>query len=355
MIANIVAVTIPLLALSLHASPFEIGLLATSRGVVYFVWTFVAGYALARHDRRRVLLLATMLDLAAALLFYLSRVPSELIVLRALEGLAMATFWPTLESLIAKIRTSRESGDALRGFNISWGLGQMIGPIIAGSVIMFFDVRKPFLVAASFAILNMILILRYKSASHMVDQNKRPVASLGGMPAKLILTVAFLGGIASVFFAFFPVFAVTLEISALELGILLFLFGLTRVLIFHRALSIQARPYSRMLLASLGFLMVYVGNRFLMYVGVVVLAAGLSLLYAYTLDQVLRGDDLSVRRRAGVFEGLLGVGSMVGPFLAGFVAEFSFAYTFMAVALASLLFAAVLKLLEIHSARAYSC
>lgn len=51
-IADIVAVTIPIFALSLHASPFEIGLLATSRGVVYAVCPFLAGYVLGRADRR---------------------------------------------------------------------------------------------------------------------------------------------------------------------------------------------------------------------------------------------------------------------------------------------------------------
>jgi MFS family permease len=164
------------------------------------------------------------------------------------------------------------------------------------------------------------------------------------MPVPLVLAITFLGAIASIFFAFFPVFGTALGISAFELGVMLFFFGLIRVFFFSKAPKIKAGLHSRILLASLGFFLVYLGNRFIMYVGVVLVGAALSLIYAYTLEYALQGDDLSVRRRAGMFEGLLGIGSMVGPFLAGFVAEFSYAYTFMMVVLASLLLVVGLKL-----------
>ena len=342
--ADIVAVTIPILALYLHASPFEIGLLATSRGVVYAVCPFIAGYALGRVNRRRVLLSATIIDLVAALLFYFSLAPLELISVRLFEGFALAMFWPTLESLIVKKKPSN-GPDPLRGFNVSWGFGQMMGPIIAGCVITFFDVRLPFLVAAGALVANIALILRYgKSRSQMSNESDGSPVSAQRMPVPLVLAITFLGAIASIFFAFFPVFGTALGISAFELGVMLFFFGLIRVFFFSKAPKIKAGLHSRILLASLGFFLVYLGNRFIMYVGVVLVGAALSLIYAYTLEYALQGDDLSVRRRAGMFEGLLGIGSMVGPFLAGFVAEFSYAYTFMMVVLASLLLVVGLKL-----------
>jgi len=350
-IADVVAVTIPILALSLHASPFEIGLLATSRGAVYAICPFIAGYALGKTDRRQVLVSATAIDLVTTLLFYFSRAPLELIVFRLFEGLALAIFWPTLESLIAKARVS-DNSDPLRGFNISWGLGQMVGPIIAGAVMMFFDVRLPFLVVAVAAVANVTLIVRYgESKDQMLNRKDRPSVSIRGISVSLILAIAFLGVIASIFFAFFPVFVTVLGINAFELGIMLFLFGAARVCFFHKARSIKGGLSPRILLASLGFTLVYFGDRLALYAGVVVIAAALSLVYSYTLEHVLRGDDLSVRHRAGMFEGLLGIGSMVGPFLAGFIAEFSFAYTFIMVAVVSLFFAIVLRVSEISTHR----
>jgi len=350
-IADMVAVTIPILALSLHASPFEIGLLATSRGAVYAICPFIAGYALGKTDRRQVLVSATAIDLVTTLLFYFSRAPLELIVFRLFEGLALAIFWPTLESLIAKARVS-DNSDPLRGFNISWGLGQMVGPIIAGAVMMFFDVRLPFLVVAVAAVANVTLIVRYgESKDQMLNHKDRPSVSIRGISASLILAIAFLGVIASIFFAFFPVFVTVLGINAFELGIMLFLFGAARVCFFHKARSIKGGLSPRILLASLGFTLVYFGDRLALYAGVVVIAAAFSLVYSYTLEHVLRGDDLSVRHRAGMFEGLLGIGSMVGPFLAGFIAEFSFAYTFIMVAVVSLFFAIVLRVSETSTHR----
>jgi len=121
--------------------------------------------------------------------------------------------------------------------------------------------------------------------------------------------------------------------------------------VVQKTQSIKGGLSPRILLASLGFTLIYFGDRLVLYAGVVAVAAAFSLVYSYTLEHVLRGDDLSVRHRAGMFEGLLEIGSMVGPFLAGFIAEFSFAHAFSMVAVVSLFFAIVLRVSETSTHR----
>ncbi|MEM2530702.1 MAG: MFS transporter, partial [Candidatus Bathyarchaeia archaeon] len=143
---DMIAMTAPLLALSLSASPFEIGLLATSKGIVYGILPFAMGHLSDRAERRSLLASSMSIYAIVAILFYLSKSPIELIALRFFEGLAMAIFWPTIEPLFAEAR-GIDISKSLRGFNLSWGLGQIVGPFLGGVLITAFGARSPFLLA----------------------------------------------------------------------------------------------------------------------------------------------------------------------------------------------------------------
>ena len=69
-IQDILGITLPILALSLSASPFEIGLLATSRGVVYSVSSFMMGYVSDKVDSKRMMLCPMFVTIVMTLLFY---------------------------------------------------------------------------------------------------------------------------------------------------------------------------------------------------------------------------------------------------------------------------------------------
>jgi len=60
----------------------------------------------------------------------------------------------------------------------------MVGPIIAGAVMMFFDVRLPFLVVAVAAVANITLIVRYgESKDQTLNHKDRPSVSIRGISA----------------------------------------------------------------------------------------------------------------------------------------------------------------------------
>ncbi len=344
---DVVAVAVPIFALSLSATPFQIGLLATSRGLVYSALPFIVGHLLVKADNKRILLLATLTEAATASALYFARVPLELIILRIFEGLAMAMFWPTIESLIANFDQSRISA-SIRSYNVSWGLGQVIGPIIGGGLITFIDVRSPFLIVVAVVTINLGLILRYNPQS-----SKPKIRDLSdaerGIPIKLVSAVTFLGMSGAIFSGFFPAFGTKLGLTALEIGFILFLFGAVRVFFFYKASAVKSGLVFRILLASVGFFLVHLGTRATMYFGVVTVAAASSLLYTYCIERML-GEGEAAARRAGIFEGSLGVGSILGPLLAGLVAEWSFSYTFVMASILGIVLTMVLKV-PVHLTR----
>jgi len=328
-IMDIIIVTVPMLALSLSASPFEIGLLATSRGIVYSLLPFAMGHISDRADRRLMLASSMAIYALVAILFYLSRSPAELIALRLFEGLAMSIFWPTIEPLFIEARGSSIS-ESIRQFNLSWGLGQIVGPLIGGGLITLLGVRSPFLLVSAVAAANMALILsRLPAKGTSGGQAPGRPAKGDGLSISLVSTNVLLGAILSIFFAFFPAFGVRAGFSALEVGALLFLFGTARLAFFHKAPSMEMGLEPRVGLASLGLLLIYFGDRATVYPGVIITSAAASLVYAYSIERMLKVEEGFRGRRAGIFEGSLGVGFVSGPFLAGLFAGPSFSNAFI--------------------------
>ncbi|MEM2364675.1 MAG: MFS transporter [Candidatus Bathyarchaeia archaeon] len=340
---DMIAMTAPLLALSLSASPFEIGLLATSKGIVYGILPFAMGHLSDRAERRSLLASSMSIYAIVAILFYLSKSPIELIALRFFEGLAMAIFWPTIEPLFAEARDI-DISKSLRGFNLSWGLGQIVGPFLGGVLITAFGARSPFLLALFMAIMNLILISRLAPTKPALGIRELGRSAKGGLPISLVLTNAILGAILSIFFAFFPAFGVRAGFSALEVGSLLLLFGITRLAFFHMAPSIRIGLEPRIGLASLGLVLIHIDDRAAIYSGVVLSSAAASLIYAYSIERMLRAEEGRLGRMAGIFEGSLGIGFVLGPLLAGPFAGPRFSMAFVVASLLGVILILALEL-----------
>ena len=99
---DILAITLPIFALSLAASPFEIGLLATARAIAYGLFTFVSGYMSDKLGRKKMLIFSMLISAIVSLVFLLATTSFQLIILSLFHGLAMALFWPAMEALIAE-------------------------------------------------------------------------------------------------------------------------------------------------------------------------------------------------------------------------------------------------------------
>jgi len=342
LIIDILGITLPIFALSLSASPFEIGLLAASRGVVYGLFTFVSGYISDKLDKRRMLIYSVLISIILAVFFYFSTNPFELIILSFFQGLATAIFWPTMEALIVNDQDVSISR-SLRNFNVSWAIGVMIGPLIGGSLITLFGIRSPFLVVTAIAITNVILIVRYASRKSAQRETVKE-ARTEKLPIKLISTTVILGAMATIFLAFFPAFGIQRGINALEIGIMLFLFGVARVIMFYNPPSTKIGLQSSITLASLGLFLVYLGEKITMYVGTITVAAATSLLYVYSIEHFLKGKEETRGRRAGIFEGSAGIGAILGSFFAGLAAELSLSYAFLVASIIGLAFVAALRI-----------
>jgi len=324
---DILAITLPIFALSLSASPFEIGLLATARAIAYGLFTFVSGYISDKLDRKKMLTFSMLISAMVSLVFLLTTTSFQLIVLSLFHGLAMAMFWPAMEALIAE-NPNQEISQSVRNFNSSWATAAMVGPLMGGSLITFLGVRSPFPIVIAVAVINLSLIIRYcPREDRMRERSTDP--STDRMPKSIISLVFLMGALTSIFPAFFPAFGIQRGITAFEIGVLLFLFGASRTVVFFKTPIRKIGLKSSLALTSLGFFLVFIGNRLTIYAGTIITASATSILFVYCLERFLSGKDETRGRRAGMFEGSAGIGAVMGSFSAGIAADLSLSYAFL--------------------------
>jgi MFS family permease len=132
---------LPVYAQVLGASYMDLGLIGAVGNVVYTALTLICGYMLDRYEKVSLYLVFTGIGMVTMALFaFVSSIP-QIMVVRALLGLASATFWVAASTLTAQISPMEEITQSLGRYNLSWIAGFTVGPLSWGTCIQCLRVR----------------------------------------------------------------------------------------------------------------------------------------------------------------------------------------------------------------------
>ncbi len=150
---------LPAIALRLGGSPSAVGFLFASYALALLLATPVIGLLTDRLERRGPLL-AGLVGLAlATLLFATATTFPQLLVARALQGVAAATTWTAGLALLAEVvpvlERDRAMGLALSG----QAAGLLLGPVVGGWLYQWGGYHLPFFCATALALLDSVLRL----------------------------------------------------------------------------------------------------------------------------------------------------------------------------------------------------
>ena len=150
---------LPLLALEHGASVFEIGLIGGASSLVYAFMPFVMGRFSDRGQARTLLIILSLALLSTILILYrFAENPVDLILLRIIEGLGWAAFWPSIDSAVTH-DTRVDPSKALAIFNLSWSSTSALGPLVGAFVVVIFSINQVFIFNAIFLIAALLLNL----------------------------------------------------------------------------------------------------------------------------------------------------------------------------------------------------
>jgi hypothetical protein len=153
--ATIAGTFIPLYAHQLGADDVGVGLLAALSALTVTIAGLLAGRAADRYGTRQFIVLGLLASAISTLLQVFAFDFVSLVVLRALNGLALGVY-PA--ALISHVQASKER---LGQFSAFGSLGWTAGSLLAGTIATYFTIRGTFVAASLLFFIAYLLALRF--------------------------------------------------------------------------------------------------------------------------------------------------------------------------------------------------
>jgi len=327
---SVVWFCIPLLALQLGASYEDLGVLGAIGSLTYALSCLLVGRLSDRVGYQRTIIITCFI---VALLFSSYLVVTQVVhmlILSGITGVIVAGLWPPLQAWIGQGKEGRKLLRALGGYNISWSLGVLVGPVLGGLLYAVYPTGIFALCAGLIGLLAIGLkVVRVREEEPFVVE----VSKSTSFPlARRFLPIAWTANFTTFFSggairALFPKLAGDLGISLELLGYLLGLIGLAQLFTFvvlARSAWWQFRwgPLAAIQLAGAGGLLLLASGKSPFLLAAALLLHGLLAGVTFTASIFY---SLYTRegggRRTGFHEAIIGSGFLFGPLLGGFAAE----------------------------------
>ena len=324
---------IPLLAIRVGGTYDDLGALRATHSLTYALGAFWLGRLADRIGYQRSMAACCLLLVPVFAGYYYVSAVWQLFGLALLTGIATCAFWPSLQAWLAEGQRSDGLRRRIGSFNMSWSLGMVAGPGLAGALYAAYAGLSFALLAALFfaMFVGVVLLQVREDGREQGNETETETASLAA--ARIFLPVAWIANFSTYFAigivrSLFPKLATDLGVQTAHLGYLMALIGLAQLATFalisrterwqFRLWPLVAVQLAAMLaLSVLAFstsLIAFAGGLLLLgvMIGFTYTASGF-----YSLHSTAPGGG-----RIGIHETILGGGNLVGPLAGGLVGEY---------------------------------
>ncbi|MCB9463200.1 MAG: MFS transporter [Candidatus Eisenbacteria bacterium] len=130
-----VGTLVPLKAVALGASAFQLGLMPVLGAGSYILAALLGGHLSDRWPRITMARWGAALRAAVTLLLFLADTTPHLLAVLPLFGMVNGLFWPGLQAALPSLATRRRLGALVGQFNVSWSAGKMLGYAVGGVLV----------------------------------------------------------------------------------------------------------------------------------------------------------------------------------------------------------------------------
>jgi MFS family permease len=305
----------------------ELGLIGLTNFIPYMFIPLFVGILLDRINNGYLLALGAAINSASVYLLSIAQSVPEIMGFRIMTGVAHAFFWPPCEAII-----SNESSEKNRVKNISWFtmffvIGFMVGPLLGTALLEGLDVtyRILFQIAAfilAAAIITSLVASRKRVKKHHEKFSFSSIKEMKRFPEVIVLLI-FCTSSFGIILTIYPAFLNDNGMSASDILLLYFVFGISRVVSLALAGKF-ARKTSQTLIAgtiavSVGLAISVVADSIFTFgIALVLMGFGFSIFFPLTLEIILSKTQKRISGKIiGAYETVFGMGWAIGPTIGG--------------------------------------
>jgi MFS family permease len=305
----------------------ELGLIGLTNFVPYMFIPLFVGILLDRVNNGYLLAVGAAINSASIYLLSIAQSVPEIMGFRIMTGVAHAFFWPPCESIISNESSEKNRVKNISMFTMFFVSGFMIGPLLGSALLEGVDItyRILFQIAAfilAAAIITALLASRKSVKKHHERFSFSSIKEMKRFPEVIVLLI-FCTSSFGIILTIYPAFLNDSGMSASDILILYFIFGISRVVTLALAGKL-ARKTSQTLIAgttavSVGLAISVVADSIFTFgIALVLMGFGCSIFFPLTLEIILSKTRKGISGKIiGAYETVFGMGWAIGPTIGG--------------------------------------
>ncbi len=305
----------------------ELGLIGLTNFIPYMFIPLFVGILLDRVNNGYLLSLGAAINSASVYLLSIAQSVPEIMGFRIMTGIAHAFFWPPCEAII-----SNESSEKNRVKHISWFtmffvIGFMVGPLLGTVLLEGLDVTyrilfqiASFILAA--AIITSLLASRKRVKKHHEKFSFSSIKEMKRFPEVIVLLI-FCTSSFGIILTIYPAFLNDNGMSASDILLLYFVFGISRVVSLALAGKFARRTSQTLIAGTIAVsaglaISVVADSIFTFGIALVLMGFGFSIFFPLTLEIILSKTQKRISGKIiGAYETVFGMGWAIGPTIGG--------------------------------------
>ncbi len=305
----------------------ELGLIGLTNFVPYMFIPLFVGILLDRVNNGYLLAVGAAINSASIYLLSIAQSVPEIMGFRIMTGVAHAFFWPPCESIISNESSEKNRVKNISMFTMFFVSGFMVGPLLGSALLEGVDItyRILFQIAAfilAAAIITALLASRKSVKKHHERFSFSSIKEMKRFPEVIVLLI-FCTSSFGIILTIYPAFLNDSGMSASDILILYFIFGISRVVTLALAGKL-ARKTSQTLIAgttavSIGLAISVVADSIFTFgIALILMGFGFSIFFPLTLEIILSKTRKGISGKIiGAYETVFGMGWAIGPTIGG--------------------------------------
>jgi len=310
----------------------ELGVIGLANFLPYMFIPLFVGLLLNRFNNGYLLSIGVAINSVSVYLLSIAQSVPEVMGFRVLTGIAHAFFWPPCEAIISNVSKGKSRVKNIATFTGFFTTGFMIGPLLGTVILDSFDLTYRILFEiAAFVLAAAIISSLVVSKNRIKEKHKnfnfsslKKIIEFREVIVMLLFCTSSFGMILTIF----PAFLNDRDMSAVNIELLFFIFGISRVSTLVLAGKLAKKTSVTLITAtisiSLGLIVAFTSHSIFEFaLALLLMGYGFSIFFPLTLEIILSKTRKEISgTMIGAYETTFGIGWAIGPISAGLISEF---------------------------------